>query len=149
MYLLSQIKLHEIISLKKWYMKSIVVGKESKNWLTLDPSGTWRLFISGKDTSKLDAPILKWWGSTEVVSHDVESESMWFVSSDGERFMICSKDNKRTKELSTQLPYHLPFMNMQSRHYIKWQWWRLFQFVHADILQSFQYVYWKKCMQTS
>lgn len=92
--------LHEIIckiNLEKWHMKSIAAGKESKNLSTLDPSGTWRLFISGKDTSKLDVPILKWWGSAEVVSHDVESESMWFVSSDGERFIICSKNNKRTK----------------------------------------------------
>lgn len=40
-------------------MKSIAAGKESKNLSTLDPSGTWRLFISGKDTSKLDVPILK------------------------------------------------------------------------------------------
>lgn len=99
--------LHDItckINLKKLYMKSIVVGKGSKNLSTLDPSGTWRLFISGKDTSKLDVPILKWWGSAEAVSHDVESESMWFVSSDGERFIICSKNNKRTEELSTQLP---------------------------------------------
>ena len=72
---------------------------------TLDPSDTWRLFISGKDTSKLDAPILKWWGSAEVVPHDVESESIWFVSSDGERVISCLKDNKST-EVSIQLPYH-------------------------------------------
>lgn len=47
------------INLKKSYVKYSPVGKESKNVFTLDPSDTWRLFISGKDTSKLDVPILK------------------------------------------------------------------------------------------
>lgn len=94
------------INLKKSYVKYSPVGKESKNVFTLDPSDTWRLFISGKDTSKLDVPILKWWGSAEVVSHDVESESIWFVSSDGERVIICLKDNAGTEELSIQPSHH-------------------------------------------
>lgn len=107
------------INLSTCYIKFIVVGKESKILFTLDPSDTWRLFISGKDPSKLDVPILKWWGSAEVVSHDVESESMWFVSSEGERFIICTKYIKSTKELSIQLPYQTLLLWTRKA---KWQW---------------------------
>lgn len=102
--------LYESVSKKKrkkkeqCYTKYSPVGRERKNIFTLGPSDTCILFIPGKDTSKLDAPILKWWGSAEVVSHDVESESIWFASSDGERFIICLKDNKSTKELSISYP---------------------------------------------
>lgn len=103
--------LYESVSKKKFVTVSHKIQssrkRKKKNVFTLGPSDTWRLFISGKDTSKLDVPMLKWWGSAEVVSHDVESESIWFASSDGERFIICLKDNKSTKELSIQLPYHM------------------------------------------
>lgn len=102
--------------------------------------------MSGKDTSKLDVPMLKWWGSAEVVSHDVESESIWFVSSDGERVIICLKDNRST-ELSAQLPHHTAFMNMQTRHCLKGlrQWLSV---CTCRYVKCFQYFCSKNFMQT-
>lgn len=61
----------------------------SLNSFTFEFSDTWRLFISGKDALKLDVLELKGGAGPDVVSHGVEMESMWLVSSDGESVMIC------------------------------------------------------------
>lgn len=70
---------------------------ECPNLFTFEPSEICRLFISGREASKLAILVLKEWESAGVMSQAAVSESTGFVSSDGERFMICWESKGDTR----------------------------------------------------